>query len=100
LPLATPFFLEIAPLQGHDFCFGENTFTLEIDEQLLNAIQLDSIACQASNGQSHAAHAVTLSGNLMLLGEFANFARNVAIGWTSHLNPSFSLSEHSMALAL
>jgi len=87
-------------LKGHDFCFVENTFTFEIDEQLLNPIQLDSIACQTSNGHSHAAHAVTLSGNLMLLSEFANFARNVAFGWTSHLNPSFSLSKHSMAPAL
>ncbi|KHA71347.1 hypothetical protein NZ35_20805 [Pseudomonas chlororaphis] len=87
-------------MQGHDFCFVQNTFTLEIDEQLLNAIQLDSITCQASNGRGHAAHAVTLSGNLMLLGEFADFVRNAASGWTSHLKPSFSPSEHSMALAL
>jgi hypothetical protein len=67
-------------LKGHDFGFIQHTFTLEIDQQLLNTIQLDGIACQASNGHGHATDAVTLSGNLMLLGKLANFTRNAASG--------------------
>lgn len=72
-------FLQVAALQGHDFCLAQNAFSFQVDEQLLNTIKFHNITGQARDGQRHATEVVTVGGNLVGFGEQANFSRAVAL---------------------
>ncbi|MHC8389216.1 hypothetical protein ACYZTM_14515 [Pseudomonas sp. MDT2-39-1] len=86
-------------MERQDFRLAQNALSLEIDEQLLDAIQLDDIASQTGNAHGHTAHAVTSSSDLVFFRKLTDLACNTDSSCLGHRKALYLLSNHSRAPA-
>ena len=52
-------------MEYQDFRLAQNAFSLEIDEQLFDVIQLDDIASKTGDGHGHTTHGVKISSDIV-----------------------------------
>lgn len=82
--------LKIFALKYQYLRLAQNTYLLEIDEQPLDLVQLDSLTSQASDGHGHMTDVVRFSRDMMSFGKSTDPSRDTVCRACGHLSALFS----------